>query len=93
MAERANNDHYQDHAQQEVSLVTGMRCVRWMLRGEQDGGRETDLLAVFETQRAVVETEADKLLERDRRFAIHVEVKHPGDKFKDEEYEYQAATV
>jgi hypothetical protein len=39
-------------------------------------GQETDILAIFET-------EGDKLSERDRRFAIHVEVKHPRDEFKE----------
>jgi hypothetical protein len=35
-------------------------------------GRETDLLAIFETATGL-------------RFALHVEVKHPGDEFKDDE--------
>jgi hypothetical protein len=52
-------------------------------------GHETDILAVFEIERAIFET-GDKLLERDTRFAIHVEVKHPGDNFKDDKDKHQA---
>jgi hypothetical protein len=54
------------------------------------GGRETDILAVFEIEKAIFRTKKDEHLEWARRFAIHVEVKHPGDNFKDDPDEYQA---